>query len=217
MSVHTDSDIADQSTRKIPQAEYDHKSSNHERTYRVAEILPDAPLETIGIPIVESAAVSVNQNSEMQNRKLTEYSHTLSEVPEPMKAKPKITNIEVMKSPKIKFRKPEITVISEKSKFTGDPAENPRVKNQGYWLNFSMINSDGNGVSGSGGPIKLSYDVPSRQRDNEQKIQRQVDDIEPRIKLRSDKSTISVRDNDTIRGEPTIVHQIPESAAGYSQ
>ncbi|KAJ8677640.1 hypothetical protein QAD02_013427 [Eretmocerus hayati] len=132
MSVHTDSDIANQGTREIPQAEYDHKSSDYERTHRVAEILPDPPLETIEIPIVKAAAVSVNQNSEMQNQKITEYSHTLSEVPEPMKAIPKITNIEVIKSPKIKFQKPEITVISEKSKFSEDPAENPRVKNQGY-------------------------------------------------------------------------------------
>ncbi|KAJ8671023.1 hypothetical protein QAD02_002282 [Eretmocerus hayati] len=89
-----------------------------------------------------------------------------------------------------------------------------------------MVNSDGNGVSGSGGPIKLSYDVPSRQCENEQhqcqskndqKTQRQGDCIEPQLKLRSDKSNISVRDNDTMKGEPTIVHQTPEFAAGYSQ
>ncbi|KAJ8685260.1 hypothetical protein QAD02_021053 [Eretmocerus hayati] len=209
ISVHTDSDRADSGTRETPQAEYTDRSSDHERTSRVAGISLDPLLETIGIPIVKSPAVSMNRNSEMQNQKVTDYFHTLSEVSESMKAIPKITNIEVMKSPKFKFQNSEITIISgmENSKFTGDSAEDSRVKNQDYWLNSSMHNSDGNGVSGIVGPIKLPYNVPCEQRENEQhkwqakndrKNQRQSDNIEPQIELRGDESTISVRDDGTI-------------------
>ncbi|KAJ8677018.1 hypothetical protein QAD02_012805 [Eretmocerus hayati] len=87
-----------------------------------------------------------------------------------------------------------------------------------------MPNSDSNGVSSRGGPIKLLYNVPSRQRENQQherqaknhqEIQCQDDDLKLQIELSSDKPTISVRDYETIRGKPSNVHQTLELTAGY--